>query len=176
MKLSKLMNKLIQSKIKNLMNRLIINQNINKLEKENYNLKGQIKINLLILTNWVLLLILKFLLFHNSISKSHKVIHLIIILGEISLLKDNFLIEKRVEKKNLNPNLNLDLNQEMYLIKGFLEERCTVIVNKKHQIKFIRKSRNLLWQKDLKKIKTLYKKTIIRIFYIIMMVKLSILI
>jgi len=79
-------------------------------------------------------------------------------------------------KKNLNPNLNLDLNQEMYLIKGFLEERCTVIVNKKHQIKFIRKSRNLLWQKDLKKIKTLYKKTIIRIFYIIMMVKLSILI
>jgi len=64
----------------------------------------------------------------------------------------------------------------MFLIKGFLEERCMVIVNKKHQIKFIKKSRNMLWQKDLKEIKTLYKKTIIRIFYIIMMVKLSILI
>lgn len=104
------------------------------------------------------------MLFHNSISKSHKVIHLIIILRDLSLLKDNLLIEQRVEKKNLNPNLNLNLNQEMFLIKGFLKERCTVIVNKKHQIRFIRKSRNMLWQKDLKKIKTLYKKIIIRIF------------
>ena len=82
------------------------------------------------------------MLFHNSISKSHKVIHLLIILGGLSLLKGNLLIEQKVEKKNLNQNLNL--NQEMFLIKEFLEERCTGIVNKKHQIRFIRKSRNML--------------------------------
>lgn len=82
------------------------------------------------------------MLFHNNISKSHKVIHLLIILGGLSLLKGNLLIEQKVEKKNLNPNLNQ--NQEIFLIKGFLEKRCTGIVNKKHQIRFIRKSRNML--------------------------------
>ena len=79
------------------------------------------------------------MLFHNSISKSRKVIHLIIILGDLPLQKDNLLKEQKVEKRN--PNLNL--NRKKSLIKGFLRERCMKIVNKKHQIRFIKKSQNL---------------------------------
>jgi hypothetical protein len=77
------------------------------------------------------------LLFHNSILKSHKVIHLIIILGDLPLQKDNLLKEQKVEKRNPN------LNRKKSLIKGFLRERCMKIVNKKHQIRFIKKSQNL---------------------------------
>ena len=125
------MNNLILSKTKNLTIRLIKNWNIYKLKIENYNLKEQIIINILILTGWVLILIPKYLLFHNSISKSHKVIHLLIILGDLPLLKDSLLKEQKVEKRNLN------LNRKKFLIKEFLRERCMEIFNKKHQKRYI---------------------------------------
>ena len=125
---------------KNLKIKLIKNLNINKLKIGNYNLKEQIIINnILILKDQVLILIPKYLLFHNSISKLRKVIHLIIIQGDLPLQKDNLLKEQKVEKRN--PNLNL--NRKKSLIKGFLRERCMKIVNKKHQIRFIKKSQNL---------------------------------
>ena len=133
------MNNSIKSKTINLTIKLIKDGSINKLKIENYNLKELIKINILILIDFVLILILKYLLFHNSILKFNKVILLIITLRDLQLLKDNLLIGPKVEKRNQNLNLNL----KMLLNKGFLSKKCMRIVYKKHQIRFIKKSRNL---------------------------------